>query len=129
MRTGPGAAVTNAWRNSGRACCPTATPGCSTTTRSPGSSRSRAWPTPAADGWKEQLAQALDYRGWLRLSLQYRPGAGSPWVVFDAARHAAKSGGEKVVLLSQPLFAAAVVAYDAAGPHAPRWVWLDEAMT
>ena len=83
----------------------------------------------AADGWKEQLAQALDYRGWLRLSLQYRPGAGSPWAVFDAARHAAKSGGEKVVLLSQPLFAAAVVAYDAAGPHAPRWVWLDEAMT
>jgi uncharacterized protein (TIGR02680 family) len=82
-----------------------------------------------ADGWKEQLAQALDYRGWLRLSLQYRPGAGSPWAVFDAARHAAKSGGEKVVLLSQPLFAAAVVAYDAAGPHAPRWVWLDEAMT
>jgi hypothetical protein len=34
-----------------------------------------------------------------------------------------------VVLLSQPLFAAAVVAYDAAGPQAPRWVWLDEAMT
>lgn len=86
----------------------------------------------AADGtadWKEQLAQALDYRVWLRLSLQYRPGGGSPWAVFDAARHAAKSGGEKVVLLSQPLFAAAVVAYDAAGPHAPRWVWLDEAMT
>ncbi|WP_218579031.1 SbcC/MukB-like Walker B domain-containing protein [Phytohabitans houttuyneae] len=82
----------------------------------------------AAD-WKDQLAQALDYRGWLRLSLQYRPGGGSPWAVFDAARHAAKSGGEKVVLLSQPLFAAAVVAYDAASPHAPRWVWLDEAMT
>ena len=86
----------------------------------------------AAEGtadWKEQLATALDYRGWLRLSLQYRPGAGSAWTIFDAARHAAKSGGEKVVLLSQPLFAAAVVAYDAAGPHAPRWVWLDEAMT
>jgi hypothetical protein len=80
-------------------------------------------------GWAEQLAQALDYRGWLRLSLQYRPGSGGTWSVFDAARHAAKSGGEKVVLLSQPLFAAAVVAYDAAGPHAPRWVWLDEAMT
>src|SRR5262249_57466239 len=86
----------------------------------------------AAEGaasWTEQLAQALDYRGWLRLSLQYRPGAGGSWAVFDAARHAAKSGGEKVVLLSQPLFAAAVVAYDAAAPHAPRWVWLDEAMT
>lgn len=86
----------------------------------------------AADGsadWKDQLAQALDYRRWLRLSLEYRAGPGSGWSVFDAAKHAAKSGGEKVVLLSQPLFAAAVVAYDAAAPSAPRWVWLDEAMT
>ncbi|HWE89496.1 MAG TPA: TIGR02680 family protein [Pseudonocardiaceae bacterium] len=86
----------------------------------------------AAEGavdWQEQLALALDYRRWLRISLQYRLGAGGAWVVFDAAKHAAKSGGEKVVLLSQPLFAAAVVAYDAAGPDAPRWVWLDEAMT
>lgn len=33
----------------------------------------------AADGatdWREQLAQALDYRRWLRLSLEYRPGPG-----------------------------------------------------
>ncbi|MEV5717456.1 TIGR02680 family protein [Amycolatopsis mediterranei] len=82
-----------------------------------------------APDWKEELAQALDYRGWLRLSLQRRAGAGTPWSTFDAAKHGAKSGGEKVVLLSQPLFAAAVVAYDAAGPLAPRWVWLDEAMT
>jgi uncharacterized protein (TIGR02680 family) len=79
--------------------------------------------------WKDELARALDYRGWLKLSLHYRPGPGSAWAVFDAARHATKSGGEKVVLLSQPLFAAAVVAHDAAGPSAPRWVWLDEAMT
>lgn len=79
--------------------------------------------------WKEQLGEALDYRRWLTVSLQYRAGAGANWVAFDVARHGVKSGGEKVVLLSQPLFAAAVVAYDAAGPHAPRWVWLDEAMT
>ncbi|GAA1667096.1 TIGR02680 family protein [Fodinicola feengrottensis] len=79
--------------------------------------------------WKERLSAALDYRHWLKISLQYRPGAGSKWTPFDAAKHAAKSGGEKVVLLSQPLFAAAVAAYDAAGPQAPRWVWLDEAMT
>jgi uncharacterized protein (TIGR02680 family) len=90
--------------------------------------QAEATATGTAD-WKDELAQALDYRRWLRLSLQYRPGAGSPWAVFDVARHAAKSGGEKVVLLSQPLFAAAVVAFDAAGPQAPRWVWLDEAMT
>jgi chromosome segregation ATPase len=79
--------------------------------------------------WKDQLALALDYRRWLRLTLQYRQGAGGTWALFDAAKHAAKSGGEKVVLLAQPLFAAAVVAYDAAGGHAPRCVWLDEAMT
>jgi len=79
--------------------------------------------------WKERLAAALDYRLWLRIGLQYRSGPGGSWSTFDVAKHGAKSGGEKVVLLSQPLFAAAVVAYDAAGPHAPRWVWLDEAMT
>jgi uncharacterized protein (TIGR02680 family) len=86
----------------------------------------------AADGtgdWREQLSSALDYRSWLKISLQYRPGATSRWVPFDAAKHGAKSGGEKVVLLSQPLFAAAVVAYNAAADHAPRCVWLDEAMT
>ncbi|MGH3437995.1 MAG: TIGR02680 family protein [Sciscionella sp.] len=86
----------------------------------------------AAEGiadWKERLATALDYRRWLRISLQYRSGSGSGWSPFDSAKHAAKSGGEKVVLLSQPLFAAAVVAYDAAAAQAPRWVWLDEAMT
>ena len=83
----------------------------------------------AGRDWREDLAQALDYRQWLRISLQYRAGPTGAWSAFDAARHAAKSGGEKVVLLSQPLFAAAVVAYDAAAPDAPRWVWLDEAMT
>lgn len=82
----------------------------------------------AAD-WKDQLALALDYRRWLRLTLQYRQGTAGTWALFDAAKHAVKSGGEKVVLLAQPLFAAAVVAYDAASGHAPRCVWLDEAMT
>lgn len=79
--------------------------------------------------WREQLSAALDYRSWLRITLQYRPSSASKWMPFDAAKHGAKSGGEKVVLLSQPLFAAAVVAYDAASEHAPRCVWLDEAMT
>ncbi|GAA4874848.1 TIGR02680 family protein [Saccharopolyspora cebuensis] len=90
--------------------------------------RSDASATGSGD-WREQLSTALDYRGWLKISLEYRPGATSRWVPFDAARHGAKSGGEKVVLLSQPLFAAAVVAYNAAGERAPRCVWLDEAMT
>ncbi len=79
--------------------------------------------------WQDHLALALDYRSWLRIQLQFKPGATGRWRPFDAARHGSKSGGEKVVLLSQPLFAAAVVAYDAAGPAAPRQVWLDEAMT
>jgi hypothetical protein len=84
-----------------------------------------------ADGqdWRESLHRALDYRTWLRISLQYRAGRESGWAPFDAATHGSKSGGEKVVLLSQPLFAAAVVAFDSAVPTAPRWVWLDEAMT
>ncbi|MET1071327.1 MAG: SbcC/MukB-like Walker B domain-containing protein [Umezawaea sp.] len=79
--------------------------------------------------WRQQLSSALDYRGWLEISLQYRDGSTSRWTQFDAAKHGAKSGSEKVVLLSQPLFAAAVVAYNAAGGNAPRCVWLDEAMT
>ncbi|TCO15657.1 uncharacterized protein (TIGR02680 family) [Kribbella steppae] len=82
-----------------------------------------------ASDWKGQLTTALDYRRWLRIELQFQAGRGDRWRKFDTARHATKSGGEKVVLLSQPLFAAAVVAYNAAGPHAPRWIWLDEAMT
>lgn len=85
-----------------------------------------------ADGaphWKDQLAAALDYRQWLRINLAYRAGTTGKWAVLDAARHGAKSGGEKVVLLAQPLFAAVAVAYNAANEHAPRSVWLDEAMT
>jgi hypothetical protein len=41
--------------------------------------------------WKEQLSVALDYRRWLKISLQYRPGKGGKWTVFDTAKHAAKS--------------------------------------
>ncbi len=84
-----------------------------------------------ADGvdWRAGLGRALDYRTWLRITLEYRAGGSSRWQAFDSAAHGAKSGGEKVVLLSQPLFAAAVVAYGSARPTAPRWVWLDEAMT
>jgi uncharacterized protein (TIGR02680 family) len=82
-----------------------------------------------ASDWKEELSKALDYRRWLRIELQFKPGAGASWRRFDNASHGSKSGGEKVVLLSQPLFAAAVVAYNAAGQGAPRWIWLDEAMT
>lgn len=86
----------------------------------------------AADGaphWKDHLAQALDYRRWLRITLSFRAGAAGKWAVLDAARHGAKSGGEKVILLAQPLFAAIAVAYNAANTLAPRSVWLDEAMT
>ena len=79
--------------------------------------------------WRVGLGRALDYRTWLRITLEYRAGGSSRWQAFDSAAHGAKSGGEKVVLLSQPLFAAAVVAYGSARPTAPRWVWLDEAMT
>lgn len=36
--------------------------------------------------WKDHLARSLDYRRWLRLFLEYRPGQGSAWLAFDAAR-------------------------------------------
>ncbi|MCX2730670.1 TIGR02680 family protein [Saccharopolyspora sp. NFXS83] len=90
--------------------------------------RSVAADTGSGD-WREQLSEALDYRSWLKISLEYQPGSTARWVPFDAAKHGSKSGGEKVVLLSHPLFAAAVVAYNAADAQAPRCVWLDEAMT
>jgi hypothetical protein len=82
----------------------------------------------AAD-WRQHLAAALDYRRWLRVRVLFRSGSLAEWRPFDARRHGEKSGGEKVVLLAQPLFAAAVVAYDSASRLAPRMVWLDEAMT
>jgi uncharacterized protein (TIGR02680 family) len=76
---------------------------------------------PAA-GWAEALTAALDYRSWHEFAIQrysggqWRPATGPA------------SGGERALVVSVPLFAAASSHYKSAGnPHAPRLIALDEA--
>ncbi len=72
-------------------------------------------------GWAEHLEQALDYRQWHSFAIerwqsgQWRSATGPA------------SGGERVLAMSVPLFAAASSHYNSAGPHAPRLILLDEA--
>ena len=76
---------------------------------------------PAA-GWAEALTAALDYRRWHEFVIQryqdghWRPATGPA------------SGGERALVASVPLFAAASAHYKSAGnPNAPRLIALDEA--
>jgi uncharacterized protein (TIGR02680 family) len=76
---------------------------------------------PAA-GWAEALTAALDYRRWHDFVIQrfqdgqWRPATGPA------------SGGERALVASVPLFAAASAYYKSAGnPNAPRLIALDEA--
>ena len=71
--------------------------------------------------WQEHLRRALDYRGWHRFMLErYQDGRWRPAT-------GPASGGERVLTVSLPLFAAASAHYRSAHPHAPRMVLLDEA--
>ncbi|MGD0608736.1 MAG: TIGR02680 family protein, partial [Streptosporangiaceae bacterium] len=76
---------------------------------------------PAA-GWAEALTVALDYRGWHEFVIQrYQDGQWRPAT-------GPASGGERALVVSVPLFAAASSHYKSAGnPHAPRLIALDEA--
>ena len=71
--------------------------------------------------WQEHLSRALDYRSWHRFAIErfqdgrWRPATGPA------------SGGERVLTVSLPLFAAASAHYRSAHPQAPRLVLLDEA--
>ena len=71
--------------------------------------------------WAELLGRALDYRDWHRFLIErfqdgrWRPATGPA------------SGGERVLTVSVPLFAAASAHYRSAHPHAPRLIMLDEA--
>jgi uncharacterized protein (TIGR02680 family) len=71
--------------------------------------------------WHDHLARALDYRAWHHFVIErhqdgkWRPATGPA------------SGGERVLTVSLPLFAAASAHYRSADPHAPRLVMLDEA--
>jgi uncharacterized protein (TIGR02680 family) len=76
---------------------------------------------PAA-GWAEALTSALDYRLWHEFAIQrYQDGQWRPAT-------GPASGGERALVVSVPLFAAASSHYKSAGnPHAPRLIALDEA--
>ncbi|MEU0564780.1 TIGR02680 family protein [Nonomuraea sp. NPDC005983] len=71
--------------------------------------------------WTEHLRRALDYRDWHTFVIERHQDGG--WR--SAAGPA--SGGERVLTVSLPLFAAASSHYRSAHPHAPRLVTLDEA--
>jgi uncharacterized protein (TIGR02680 family) len=76
---------------------------------------------PAA-GWAEALTSALDYRGWHEFVIQRY--AGGQWRPATGPA----SGGERALVASVPLFAAASSHYKSAGnPYAPRLIALDEA--
>jgi len=71
--------------------------------------------------WQDHLRRALDYRGWHRFVIErYQDGRWRPAT-------GPASGGERVLTVSLPLFAAASAHYRSAHPHAPRMVLLDEA--
>nr|WP_221463145.1 TIGR02680 family protein [Streptomyces olivoverticillatus] len=76
----------------------------------------------AAGSWLEHLTTALDYRTWHEFGIErHQQGR---WVPATGPA----SGGERVLTVSVPLFAAASSHYASAGnPHAPRLVTLDEA--
>ncbi len=75
-----------------------------------------------AGTWLEHLTAALDYRSWHEFGIERHQHG--KW---QSATGPA-SGGERVLSVSLPLFAAASSHYASAGhPHAPRLVTLDEA--
>ncbi|MDT0304850.1 TIGR02680 family protein [Streptomonospora wellingtoniae] len=72
--------------------------------------------------WYEHLKQALDYRSWHEFAVQRHQGG--RWQPATGPA----SGGERVLSMSVPLFAAASGHYASAGdPCAPRLITLDEA--
>ncbi|MFE2672717.1 SbcC/MukB-like Walker B domain-containing protein [Streptomyces hygroscopicus] len=81
----------------------------------------RAQAENATGSWLEVLTTALDYRAWHEFGIErHQHGA---WVPATGPA----SGGERVLAVSVPLFAAASAHYATAAPHAPRLATLDEA--
>ncbi|MCL2768980.1 MAG: hypothetical protein FWD42_02560, partial [Solirubrobacterales bacterium] len=75
-----------------------------------------------AGSWLEVLTAALDYRAWHEFGIERHQHG--KWVPATGPA----SGGERVLAVSVPLFAAASSHYSsAANQHAPRLVMLDEA--
>ena len=71
--------------------------------------------------WAELLGRALDYRYWHRFAIERQQDG--RW----RSATGPASGGERVLTVSVPLFAAASAHYRSAHPHAPRLIMLDEA--
>ena len=70
---------------------------------------------------QEVMARALDYRYWHRFVVErWQDGEWRP-------AYGPASGGERVLVVTIPLFAAASSHYSSAAIHAPRLVLLDEA--
>jgi uncharacterized protein (TIGR02680 family) len=77
-------------------------------------------------GYRELLAEVLDYRRWRAFAFTlHRPSGGSD--PLTRARHSQLSGGEQSVSLHLPLFAAANALFGSAREDAPRLLGLDEA--
>jgi uncharacterized protein (TIGR02680 family) len=75
-----------------------------------------------AGSWLEQLTAALDYRAWHEFGIERHQHG--KW----RSATGPASGGERVLSVSVPLFAAASSHYRTARhPHAPRLITLDEA--
>lgn len=76
----------------------------------------------ASGSWLDHLTAALDYRSWHEFGVErHQQGR---WIPATGPA----SGGERVLAVSVPLFAAASSHYASAGsPYAPRLVTLDEA--
>ncbi|WP_171162530.1 TIGR02680 family protein [Streptomyces sp. I05A-00742] len=81
----------------------------------------RAQADDATGSWLDVLTTALDYRSWHEFGIE-RHQHGT-WVPATGPA----SGGERVLAVSVPLFAAASAYYATAASHAPRLVTLDEA--
>lgn len=72
------------------------------------------------------VAEALDYRNWYKFQIKWqRAGEGDQWKDLNAT--SSISGGEGVMSMSPPLFAALAACYGKARIDAPRIVALDEA--
>lgn len=69
----------------------------------------------------QHLAHALDYRRWHRFTVERWQG--NRW----RPAYGPASGGERALVVTLPLFAAASSHYSSAAPEAPRLVMLDEA--
>lgn len=74
-----------------------------------------------AGGWQEHLEKALDYRQWHAFAVERQQNG--RW----QSASGPASGGERVLAVSVPLFAAASAHYNSAGPRSPRLILLDEA--